>query len=729
MGISTFPSTTVATGKKLKFNPSLISNSIQLIENTADRSTTTYGNGMFVIARPNRGIWTSTDGKNWKSIANNGPINTVYPSSLYWFDLVWNGSYWLGILSDGTLRKSTDLVNWTTPGSIGWTAASGAKLVYKSTGTATWLVVTNNSTTLQHLAYSTDDGVTWTNSSSNYQTATSTTTGRTYSAVWDGTNFIVVSAAGKIATSPDGANWTNRTNTFTTQNIYTVATNGTRVIAGTSSGNWAYSDDNGATWTANTQIASALAIYGMIWDGSRFVFMDSAETNFYYSTTGIGTATAGTTFTAPSVLQNQYARVLATNGSGVIVYQASAELVYTTDVTSGAPTVTSYNFAAATSLDTTNSAKSNSRFIKDGNGKYWMFGSTTGANGRPFVLTSDDKGATWSLSDNPWNKFDITSNARTGAFHIDFAGYVNNTLFTIPVTFNSSYYIKYSTDNGATATLTTPTSILSTAVVGLTHNGTYYVAALSGASLVGGTALQYSTNFTGPYTAADVSTISASATGTALDLRSYGSLVTCINNTGGYIAVSNDPTTFTSLTAVYVDSTGVAITPINNGEVKLVPGPNGKIVYFGSSGGVAASEKAYVAQANLFPIANPNGTNTSGGIYFSEVKYNGLEAATFKQTTATTAGMVCLYATYSEALGWVAVYKRITASHTVYYVITSPDGVNFTVNSPIDIGASTPNADYFGVLDDKLFMYSLHTSSNASIMIGTNGSDVVQIPL
>jgi len=726
MGISTFPSTTVTTGKKLKFNPSLISNSIQLTENETNRSATAYGNGMFVIARANRGIWTSTDGKNWKSIANNGPINTSYPSSLYWFDLVWNGSYWLGILSDGTLRKSTDLVNWTTPGSIGFTATSGAKLVYKSTGTATWLVVANNSTTLQHLAYSTNDGVTWTNSSSNYQTATSTTSGRTYSAVWDGTNFIVVAASGKIATSPDGANWTNRTNTFTTQNIYTVATNGTRVIAGTSSGNWAYSDDNGATWTANTAITSASpAIYSMIWDGSRFVFMDGVETNFYYSTTGIGTATAGTTFTAPSTLQSNYARAIATNGSGVIVYQSAAELTYTTDVTSGVLTNTSYNFASASSLDTTNSAKSNSRFIKDGNGKYWMFGSTTSTNGRPFVLTSDDKGATWSLSDNPWNKFDITTNARSGAFQIDFAGYVNNTLFTIPSTFNSSYYIKYSTDNGATATLTTPTSILTTAVVGLTHNGTYYVAA-NGSTLNAGAALQYSTTFAGPYTASDVSTVSA--TGAAIDLRSYGSLVTCMNSAGLYVIVSNDPTTFTSLTAIHVDSTGTVITPLNNAEVKLVPGPNGKIVYFGSAGTATTAEKAYIGQANLFPVVNPNGS-TNGGIYFTEVKYNGLEAATFKQPIAAAAGMVCLYATYSEALGWVAVYKRNVASHTLYYVVTSPDGVNFTVNSPIDTGATSPNADYFGVLDDKLFMYSLHNTSNASIMIGTNGSDVVQIPL
>ena len=725
MGISTFPSTTVSTAKKLKFNPSLISSSIQLTENTADRSTTTYGNGMFVMARPNQGMWTSTDGKNWKSIANNGPINTVYPSSLYWFDLVWNGSYWLGILSDGTLRKSTDLVNWTTPGSIGWTATSGAKLVYKSTGTATWLVVTNNSTTLQHLAYSTDDGVTWTNSSSNYQTATTTTTGRTYSAVWDGTNFIVVSAAGKIATSPDGATWTNRTNPFTTQNIYTVATNGTRVIAGTSSGNWAYSNDNGATWTANTQIASTLAIYSMIWDGSRFVFMDGAETNFYYSTTGIGTATVGTTFTAPTVLQSQYARAIATNSSGVIVYQSAAELLYTTDVTSGAPTSSVYQFATATSLDTTNSGKSNSRFVKDGNGKYWMFGSASGAQAKPFVLTSDDKGATWSLSDNPWNKFDITTNGRSGAFQVDFAGYVNNTLFSIPTTFSSSYYIKHSTDNGATATLSNPTSILSTAVVGLTHNGTYYVAATNG-TLNAGNALHYATNFTGSYTAADAGTVSA--TGAPLDLRSYGSLVTCMNSTGTYVVVSTNPTTFTSLTAIHVDSTGTVITPLNNAEVKLVPGPNGKIVYFGSAGTVTTAEKAYVGQANLFPVANPNGS-TNGGIYFTEVKYNGLEAATFKQSIAVAGGMVCLYANYSEALGWVAVYKRLVASHTLYYVITSPDGVNFTVNSPLDTGNSSVNADYFGVLDDKLFMYSLHTTSNASIMIGTNGSDVVQIPL
>ena len=63
------------------------------------------------------------------------------------------------------------------------------------------------------------DGVTWTQRTSGFGTST------IYDAAHDGLQWVAVGASGLLATSPDGITWTQRTSGFGTSIIYAVANN------------------------------------------------------------------------------------------------------------------------------------------------------------------------------------------------------------------------------------------------------------------------------------------------------------------------------------------------------------------------------------------------------------------------------------------------------------------------------------------------------------------------
>ena len=63
--------------------------------------------------------------------------------------------------------------------------------------------------------------------------------------------WVAAGASGRLATSPDGATWTQQTSSFGTYDIGAVAHDGTQWVAAGASGKLATSPD-GATWTPQT---------------------------------------------------------------------------------------------------------------------------------------------------------------------------------------------------------------------------------------------------------------------------------------------------------------------------------------------------------------------------------------------------------------------------------------------------------------------------------------------
>jgi hypothetical protein len=153
----------------------------------------TYGNGYYVITSNsgNNRVFVSNNGINWniKNIENKSWTNSCYSSDLKTFVIVssdsyisysrYNGNEWSTISLDGS---------WS---SIAW--SSKLKM---------FVIVGNSGTNRMVYSY---DGINWTINSSIIISDWS-------SVIWSQELeiFIAVSASGKIITSPDGLNWTNR---------------------------------------------------------------------------------------------------------------------------------------------------------------------------------------------------------------------------------------------------------------------------------------------------------------------------------------------------------------------------------------------------------------------------------------------------------------------------------------------------------------------------------------
>jgi len=148
------------------------------------------------------------------------------------------------------------------------------------------------------IAYSTN-GTTWTASTGN---SNFSVRGITY-----GTQFVAVGSSGTINNSPDGASWTNVTNTtFGSSEIRDVTYGVGRYVAVGASGKIAYSTD-GTSWTAVTDSTfGTSAIYGITYGAGKFV-ASGASGKMAYSTNGTSwTAVADSTFSAQSIFGITY---------------------------------------------------------------------------------------------------------------------------------------------------------------------------------------------------------------------------------------------------------------------------------------------------------------------------------------------------------------------------------------------------------------------------------------
>ena len=230
---------------------------------------------------------------------DNGTTGTAtnYTSSSDFNNIIWNGSLWVGI--GGKYGYSTDGITWTNSGSnfnlsqpygLGWNGSI-------------WIATSLFNDTVNNISYS-SNGITWTN-------LNLPGSGSYISVTWNGLLWVVVgnNNTSRIKYSYTGtSNWIDATITSGSNvvNGYSVEWNGTMFLVGGQGGSpynvLSYSSD-GITWTnvpnSNFENSSGSAqVRSIKWNGSIWVLGGSGfSTNqLFWSTDGMTwTGVTGTT--------------------------------------------------------------------------------------------------------------------------------------------------------------------------------------------------------------------------------------------------------------------------------------------------------------------------------------------------------------------------------------------------------------------------------------------------
>ncbi len=224
-----------------------------------------FVNGVFLAGGTGGKLSTSTDGETWTA-RTTGHSNTI--SSLGYG----NGIYLMGA-SGGTLYSSTDLATWTSRTS-GFTVLESVQSI--AYGNGIWIIGGGNDS--HFLRYSTNGTTGWTDIDSPFNaTDTDNVTALTYQRGY----FIAASDAGKIATSPDGPNWTQRfTGVENNPNLFfgqkKLVFVGGRWIWASGGGAFHQSYDEGVTWT-RTPTGIANSFSSIATNGTDFVAIAQSD--------------------------------------------------------------------------------------------------------------------------------------------------------------------------------------------------------------------------------------------------------------------------------------------------------------------------------------------------------------------------------------------------------------------------------------------------------------------
>lgn len=255
-------------------------------------------------------IATSGDGTTWTA-------RTPVTGAALW-GVAYGGRRWVAVGDSGTVLTSDDGIAWTA-------RASGTTAVLNRVGYngGTWVAVGASSTIL-----SSPDGVTWTARSAGgvngtfkgldwdgarwlaiaawglpgeYRfapvtsangavwTAGTAVAGVANDAAWSGTNWVVVGSptgSGPAAyRSSDGATWTSGSGPAELGQLTTVAGNGSRLLATTTSWRIATSTDAGATWVELP--APPGSTVDVAWDGGQWLAPSTTAGAVYTSPDGV----------------------------------------------------------------------------------------------------------------------------------------------------------------------------------------------------------------------------------------------------------------------------------------------------------------------------------------------------------------------------------------------------------------------------------------------------------
>lgn len=199
-------------------------------------------------------VWHSTDGATWTAVTGNGGMRGLYSGCLVSF----NGELWL--LDYDAVWSSPDGVTWAPKGNVPASySAPGTDGVYTAcvVWNNTWWLIGGNTPTV----FSTTDGTTWTQTSSNYGAGS----GITYGATVFNNQLYVVASSG-VYSSSDGATWVPQTLAFhaaagpiavADSKLYAFTSLGTALAASSDGVNWS-TVDAALPWTSNQIQCSSL---------------------------------------------------------------------------------------------------------------------------------------------------------------------------------------------------------------------------------------------------------------------------------------------------------------------------------------------------------------------------------------------------------------------------------------------------------------------------------------
>jgi hypothetical protein len=163
----------------------------------------------------NLNMISSTDGINWSSISSTFNL-FIQTSSVYWTGT----SFLVGGFSNSTIARSINGIDWTPiiPGLFTNTCTG-----FVSNGSRIVAVGSNSTVGNSTIAYSDDDGQTWT-----LATGVNVPIQGCLSVTWNGTNFVAgygSPSSSNLVYSPDGINWTANPVTELS-GIYSLSWNG-----------------------------------------------------------------------------------------------------------------------------------------------------------------------------------------------------------------------------------------------------------------------------------------------------------------------------------------------------------------------------------------------------------------------------------------------------------------------------------------------------------------------
>jgi len=395
----------------------------------------------------------STDGFTWT-----GLTTTIFTSG---FNVAWNGSIWVAVGNGtNTIAYSFNGITWvglsttfmtggglgiawngsnlwmavgsgtnrviTSPNGFAWTGRGAGPTtdIYGITfGNGLWVAV---GTTANTIAYSSNDGTSWTGLTTTIFTTrgndveyngtifvaagqgTHTLAYSTNGTTWVGLGTTIFTTAGQkvswngavwtatgqggntIATSTDGINWTGRgaTTVFTTSGYGVGSTglttfNKPKFVAVGSGGNTVAISDNGYSWFGRGLSPNTTASQGIKWLNGRWVIVGSGGSSIAYSDDGLVWVPLGSA-------------TFSTSGFAVDGFIATYTKPNYVAVGSGGNTI-------ATSTDGINwTGKGTAVLTGSGNGVYWN-GSlwvAVGQGTQGNIATSPD-GIAWTMRNSP----------------------------------------------------------------------------------------------------------------------------------------------------------------------------------------------------------------------------------------------------------------------------------------------------------------------------------------
>ena len=198
-------------------------------------------------------VQTSTDGINWTygvapSISS-GLIDVEWFAPLNQFVLLSQ------VAANNFVFFSTDGLNWTTGSSVSYNTAIGAS--------PTLLVnVPGFTNASPPPIFTSPDGVNWT-------ARTNPATAALNNVQWLGDRWIALGSNGTVLTSPDGISWTARTSGVTAALRGAVMVGSTITVVG-DGGTILSSADGGASWIARTS-NTTFSLRDIVWTGAEYV--------------------------------------------------------------------------------------------------------------------------------------------------------------------------------------------------------------------------------------------------------------------------------------------------------------------------------------------------------------------------------------------------------------------------------------------------------------------------